>query len=263
MLDAEAAAAAYRGDIFSEDPSVEGVNTPLWREAFVGLDWLRLRMSPVYWGWGVPRGQGEPVLVVPGFFASDFSLTELWGWLLRLGYRPYFSHIGRNTNCPNYTADALLQTVRRAHSETGKPVALIGHSLGGMLARSVALDHPRHVRMVISLGSPFRDHVRAHPIMLAAAEQLREGGTGNGNDARVGPTCFTGHCTCQFVKNVLAPGEFSVPRYAVYSKNDGVVDWESCIEEDPELNFEVDATHLGMVVHPGSYRAIGELLRRH
>jgi triacylglycerol lipase len=261
MTAQSAASAAYSGDFYHEDPSVEEVQTPLWRESFFMLDWLSLRMSGVYWGWGVPRGNGEPVVVVPGFLASDISVSELWAWLARLGYRPYFSHIGRNDDCPDYVSRDLIKTIRRAYDDTGKPVSLIGHSLGGLLSRSIALDHPEHVRMVITLGSPFRDSVRAHPAVMAAADTIRRSASNGGQLGKnVGPTCFTGHCTCNFVKNLLAPAEFEVPRYALYSKRDGVVDWETCIEDDPKHNYEVNATHIGMAFNPGVFRIIGKLL---
>ncbi|MDZ7729232.1 MAG: hypothetical protein U5Q44_14175 [Dehalococcoidia bacterium] len=60
-MDEASAAAAYRGDLYAEDPSVERVVTPLWREFLAPCEWTRLRMSPVYWGWGIPHGAGEPV----------------------------------------------------------------------------------------------------------------------------------------------------------------------------------------------------------
>src|SRR5689334_6313587 len=107
-------------DPFLEDPSLQPTATPLWRESLFGLDWLALHSSPVYFGCGVPLGHGEPVVVVPGFLASDVSLVELFGWLQRIGYRPYFSKIGRNADCPNHIAGLLLETVREAHRETGQ-----------------------------------------------------------------------------------------------------------------------------------------------
>lgn len=260
MPDHDNAWAAYVGDIYHEDPTIERVHTPLWRESMFALEWVQLRMSPVYWGCGVPRGRGEPVLLVPGFLASDISMMELWGWLLRMGYQPYFSHIARNIDCPNATAEAVLATARRIHRDSGKPVTLIGHSLGGMLARSVALDHPEIVRLVVTLGSPFRDNVRAHPAVMTAAHTISARGPDSPATANVTPTCFTGHCTCNYTKNVLQPGQFGMPRYAIYSRKDGVADWASCIEDDPALNIEVDATHLGMVFHAGVFRILGRLL---
>jgi triacylglycerol lipase len=246
-------------DPFAEDPSLQPFSTPLWRESMFGFDWLALRSSPVYFGCGIPRGHGEPVVVVPGFLASDASLFELHGWLGRIGYRPFYSNIGRNADCPNHIAGLLLETVRHAHGETGQRVRIIGHSLGGMLARSVALDHPELVSVVVSMGSPFQDAVRAHPAIIAAADSLRRGrGTNVGKNIK--PSCFSGHCTCDFVKNMLAPEEYEVAHYAIYSRVDGVVDWESCVEDDPALNDEVNCTHIGMAFHPGVYRVLGRRL---
>ncbi|MGH2632838.1 MAG: esterase/lipase family protein [Tepidiformaceae bacterium] len=251
---------------FAEDPSVQAADTPLWRESLFGFDWLALHASPIYYGCGVERGHGEPVVVVPGFLASDASLTELYGWLARIGYRPYFSHIGRNADCPNYISSLLLDTVRRAYDESGQRVRLIGHSLGGMLARSVALEHPELVSMDISMGSPFRDAVRAHPAIIAATSALRQGsatGTGGGLGGHIKPSCFSGHCTCEFVKNMLAPDPYrGVAHYAIYSRNDGVVDWQSCIEDESELNDEVNCTHVGMAFHPGVYGVLARRLRQ-
>lgn len=247
------------GDPFEEDPSLQAVATPLWRESMFGLDWLSLRSSPLYYGWGVARGHNEPVVVVPGFLASDISLFELYGWLGRIGYRPYFSNIGRNADCPNTLASLLARRVRDVYEETGHRVRLVGHSLGGMLARSVALENPEHVSMVISMGSPFRDTVRAHPVILAATQALRSGPSSH-IGRNVKPSCFSGHCTCDFVRNMLSPARFRVDRYAIYSRHDGVVDWQSCVEDDPALNSEVNCTHIGMAFHPGVYQVLAERL---
>lgn len=247
----------YGGDLFEEDASIEPVATPIWREMMCGLDWLSLRMSPVYYGCGVARGNGQPVMVIPGFMASDTSLLELYWWLTRMGYRAYLSEIGRNADCPNYVEGLLVARVREAYAETGQKVTLIGHSLGGMLARSIATDHPELVAMVMTLGSPFRDSVRAHPAVFATADALRRVETGD-TASHIGPLCFSGHCTCGFVRNLLEPPGLTMPHFAVYSRTDGVVDWRSCLDEDAELNDEVASTHIGMAFHPGVYRLIGE-----
>ena len=252
--------ASYGGDPYAADPSLQPTDTPLWREAFFGLDWMKLRFSPIYCGLGVPHGNGEPVVVVPGFLASDFFLVELHSWLTRIGYRSYFSDIGRNADCPDFLAGSLMTTILRAERETGQRVRLIGHSLGGMLARSVALDNPAHVSMVISMGSPFRDTVRAHPMIISAAHSLRlqRGTSGVGKNIR--PSCFSGHCTCPFVKNMLNPDPYEVAHFAIFSRKDGVVEWESCVEEDPSLNDEVNCTHIGMAFHPGVYKVLAKRL---
>jgi hypothetical protein len=131
-----------------------------------------------------------------------------------------------------------------------------------MIARSVALDHPELVRIVVSMGSPFRDAVRAHPVVIAASTALRRGHGTQGVGSHIKPSCFSGHCTCEFVRNMLAPAEYAVAHYAIYSRTDGVVDWQSCLEADPALNDEVDCTHIGMAFHPGVYRAIARRLRQ-
>ncbi|MCC6960560.1 MAG: alpha/beta fold hydrolase [Dehalococcoidia bacterium] len=261
MSTAQYSYATAAADPFAEDPSLQVSMTPIWRESMFPLDWVSLRSSPVYYGCGIPRGGGEPVVVVPGFLASDVSLTELYWWLSRIGYKPYFSNIGRNADCPDHIAGLLLETIKRAHRETGQRVRVVGHSLGGMLGRSVALDYPEHVSLVISMGSPFRDVVKAHPVLIAAASALR-GVHGRAVARNVKPSCFSGHCTCAFVKNMLAPEEYEVAHYAIYSKNDGVVEWENCIEDDPSLNDEVNCTHIGMAFHPGVYRVLAQRLRQ-
>jgi triacylglycerol lipase len=259
-------AAAAVDDPFAQDPSVQHSQTPLWREAFFPLEWLSLRLSPVYWGLGVPWGHGEPVVIIPGFLGSDIYLAEFHGWLNRIGYRPYFSDIGVNADCPDHLARLLVDTVKRAQEETKRTPRLVGHSLGGMLARTVALEYPAHVAGVITLGSPFRDSVRAHPSVLAAVDALRNARRRGPIGRNVRPSCFSGHCTCTFVRSMLAPGEFEMPRYAIYSRTDGVVEWESCAEDDPALNTEVCATHIGMAFSPTVYAVVARRLadiRRH
>ena len=239
--------------------TTEGVATPLWREGTFPLDWFALRASPVYYGYGVAQGRGEPVVVVPGFLASDASMFELYGWLGRIGYRPYFSDIGRNADCPNHIATLLLDTIGRVYVETGQRVKVIGHSLGGMLARSIALDNPEIVERVISLGSPFRDSARTHPSLMAATEALRRNGSSSVAQ-NMRPSCFSGQCSCAFGRNMSKPETYRVGHFAIYSRYDGVVDWRSCMEEDAELNDEVNCTHIGMAFHPGVYRVLARRL---
>jgi pimeloyl-ACP methyl ester carboxylesterase len=243
----------------SQDLGSDAVTSPLWREGLCGFDWLALRSSAVYFGLGVEHGRGEPVVVVPGFLASDLSLIELHAWLGRIGYRPYFSNIGRNADCPDALAEMLADTVRLASAETGERVRLIGHSLGGMLARSVALDHPELVECVISMGSPLGGASHAHPAVVAATESLRYGPNGQHLTA----SCFQESCSCAFSQNMReGTGDpyGAVRHYSIFSKLDGVVDWTSCREADDSLNNEVGCTHIGMAFHPRVYRALAERL---
>jgi pimeloyl-ACP methyl ester carboxylesterase len=261
MTTAEYSLSDVAGPAFGEGQAPRESPTPLWREALFPLDWLSLRASGVYWGFGVPHGEGEPVVVVPGFLATDTSLVELFWWLGRIGYRPRFSNIGRNADCPDHMASKLLETIQQVHEETGQRVRLIGHSLGGLLGRSIALGFPEYVSLVISMGSPFRDAGTAHPALVAATDALR-GPAGRHVARNLKPSCFSPHCGCNFARQMTTPDDYEVAHYAIYSKKDGVVEWEKCAEEDPALNDEVGCTHLGMAFHPGVYRVLARRLRQ-
>jgi pimeloyl-ACP methyl ester carboxylesterase len=110
--------------------------------------------DPFYWGWGVPRGDGHPVMVLPGLFAGDPYLLPLRSWLGRIGYRPLRSGIDLNPGWSERLIEGLSETAERECQRTGSPLTLIGHSAGGLLARWVASRLPQAVRHVITLGSP-------------------------------------------------------------------------------------------------------------
>ncbi len=246
-------------DPFAHDPSVESVLTPLWREARWPIEWLGLRSSPVFFGYGVPHGAGEPVLLIPGFMSGDGFMLELHQWLQRIGYRSYLSNIVWNNDCPDRTSRSLarkLEAIQRRHATR---VRLVGHSLGGMLAKSLLQDHPQLIDRVVTLGSPFRSLVKAHPAVVGIWEQLKiMRGKLIGRNLK--PSCGTGHCLCDFVRNMVRPEPRDVPQYAIYSRVDGVADWQSCREDLDSANTEVNCTHLGMPLHPEVYRAIAARL---
>ena len=244
----------------------EPTSRPIWLEALFPLDWIALHASPVYYGLGVPHGGGEPVVLVPGFLGSDRYLTEFHLWLRRIGYAPFFSGIGRNVDCPELLTQRLLLTVQRAYEETGMPVTIIGHSLGGLLARATAHRAPTLVKQVITMGSPFRS-VRAHPLVLSAANFVRANIVRERRHRReVTNTCFTPECTCGFVTTLKQDSETTngnsggFDRNAIFSKCDGVVDWRSCIEDEERLNREVTSTHIGMAFNADVYRTVANLL---
>ncbi|MGH7279164.1 MAG: esterase/lipase family protein, partial [Candidatus Rokuibacteriota bacterium] len=130
--------------------------TPIWREALAAVEWARLRLSPVQGDDDAPRGDGSAVVIVPGFLFTDRYLYPLSDWLACVGYRPYLSGIGRNADCLDVLATRLLRTVDEAFTATGRRVHVIGHSLGGTLARGVAARHPERIASVATLGTPLR-----------------------------------------------------------------------------------------------------------
>jgi pimeloyl-ACP methyl ester carboxylesterase len=220
---------------------------------------VALRASLTYWGIGVPRGDGSAVVVLPGFLGTDHYLAEFRLWLRRIGYRPYLSRIGWNAECPNLLIQRRLQQViDKAYGETGRKIHLVGHSLGGLIARAAATQMPDRVESVITLGSPFMG-LAAHPSILRAAEWVREQILErHGED--VLPGCYTGACTCEFLESLAQDLPPTVRATAVYTKADGIVSWEVCKCGHPEVDVEVNATHLGLVFNPNVYTIVARRL---
>jgi pimeloyl-ACP methyl ester carboxylesterase len=234
-------------------------NLPMWRECFSALEAALLHIAPIYYGFGAPHGDQSGVVLIPGFLGTDTLLAELYAWLYRMDYRPYFSGIGINADCPNLLIKSTLNaTLDRARRETGKRLHIIGHSLGGMIAMSLAAQRPDDVASVIALAAPFRGKA-AHPNILRMAEWVRGAIQVRHGDG-VLPTCYTGHCMCNFVDSLTRALPDSVMMSAIYTRTDAIVDWRYCVTGDPELDFEAPGTHIGMVFNPSVYTIIAKRL---
>lgn len=236
-----------------------GAELPFWQEALFGIEVLLLHAAPVYYGIGVPRGDDSGVVIIPGFMGSDIYLVEMYAWLRRIGYRPYYSGIGLNAECPNLLIRSRLQqTIERARRETGGRIHLLGHSLGGLLARSAAAEKPSEVASVITLGSPFRGTV-LHPRVKQAVESVRKRILiTQGNS--VLPTCYTSQCTCSFLSSLRRDFPETIAETAIYTRMDGFVDWRYCITGDPDKDFAVSGTHIGLAFNPAAYGIIADRL---
>jgi len=240
-------------------PDISAADTTIWKEALFAADILLLHSSPIYYGLGVPRGDGSAIVLVPGFLGTDHYLGQLHAWLGRIGYRPYFSRIGFNAECPNLLIQRRLnESVDTAVAETGAKIHLIGHSLGGIIARAVAGQRPKDIASVITLGSPFRGTV-VHRAVLRAAEAVRlrileEHGP------RVLPTCYTGHCTCDFLCSLRRSVPASIQETAIYTRADGITDWRYCVTGNEANDFEVPGTHIGLAFNAAAYGIIAQRL---
>ena len=218
------------------------------------LELVELLANPVYYGLGVPRGDGSPVLLLPGFLGSDDYLSIMRGWLRRIGYRPYGSGLAL---CAGPIADLIARVLRRVETVAaaeGRPLTLVGHSMGGILSLVVARRRPELVEHVVTLGSAVCDDPRgaSHPLVVAMADLLSWDGSPSV------PSAARGEHDEQFFDGPLADG---IRLTCIYSREDAVVDWRACIGDDPRTAaFEVRGTHSGLVWNAEVYRHLGRQL---
>jgi pimeloyl-ACP methyl ester carboxylesterase len=191
-----------------------------------------------------PRGDGHPVLVLPGLAAGDGSTWPLRRFLARCGYAAYPWRLGRNLGPKDGLVRGLFDRVRAIHREHGRKLSLVGWSLGGAMARALAVRMPSAVRSVITLGSPLGGHPRG-----TNAWRLFEIVSGfSANDRRL---------------RTLAARHPRVPHTAILSKTDGIVNWRmSMAPDDAEQaeNIDVPASHFGLGVNPAVLWAIADRL---
>lgn len=206
-----------------------------------------------------PRRGDEPVLLVPGFLAGDATLRLMARALRREGLRTYRSRIRANVGC---TLDAAALVERRLESiaaRRGSRVRIVGHSLGGMLARGVAARRPDLVSGVVTMGSPVLAPA-AHHVSLSASVDLLVRLSRAGVRRVMAEDCVAGACARQSFDEARAPLGDGIPWTAIYSRRDGVVDWRACVDPLAEP-VEVRASHVGMAVDPRVIDAVLAALR--
>jgi triacylglycerol lipase len=200
-----------------------------------------------YAGSGVAR-LGDPVILVPGFLAGDGSLKLLSRTLRAQGFRTYRSHIHANVGCTLNAAAQLEARLESIAIQRGSRVQIVGHSLGGMLARGIAVRRPDLVSNIVTMGSPMLAP-GAHHRSLAASVEMLVRLSRAGVPGLMSEECVAGSCARQSFAECREPLPAGVGFTAVYSKRDGIVDWRACI--DPvAATVEVTASHLGMAFDP-------------
>jgi pimeloyl-ACP methyl ester carboxylesterase len=191
-----------------------------------------------------PRGDGHPVLVLPGFTASDVSTRVIRRYVSSLGYKSYGWKLGRNFGLAGGLRKRLMERLAELHERHDRPVSIVGWSLGGIYARELAKLMPKSVRRVITLGSPF-------------------GGEQQGFDPWM-VRFLTGrdlHPRLRDRLNRLHPPP-PVPSTAIFTKTDGVAPWRACREREADAteNIEVVASHCGLGFHPAVLYAVADRL---
>jgi triacylglycerol lipase len=222
------------------------------------LELTRLVVDPVFYGRGVPRGDGRPVVLAPGFLAGDYTLLVLATWLRRIGYRPYTCGFVANVDCSNRALERVERRVEGVHRRHRRRVALIGHSRGGHFVRALAARRPDRVSHGISLGA---DLCRMLGISLPTRIAVTGARAGLQWSRRAGADdCFTMQCSCPFTRDYGNPfPERKVRLTSIYSKGDGVVRWEGCVVPYARA-VEVRGSHVGLVFNRDVYRAIAAAL---
>ena len=203
-----------------------------------------LAASPVLLA--APRGDGHPVLVLPGFLAEDSSTTTLRVFLRARGYDVKGWRLGRNVGPTAAIISGMTTLLTEMSERSGRRVSIVGWSLGGIFARELARSHPTLVRQVITLGSPFRladpRDSRAHAAFQRFS-RLHVDGTSIPQRQDLGKP-------------------IPVPATAIHSKHDGIVPWQACVEvPGPEReNVAVYSSHLGLGHNPAALWVVADRL---
>jgi triacylglycerol lipase len=195
----------------------------------------------------------RPVLLIPGFMAGDASLYPLGARLRSLGHRVFYAGIWMNADCPAKTLERLRKRIHEISLQTGRKVAVIGHSLGGIYARELARMEPDLVERVFLLGSPVKHALgNTSPYLrpLVAAMRFMHG------------QCMedlAAECkSCGFDLPQNAP---DVPETCIYTRSDGIVEWHSCIDDGPQVEcVEVDSSHCGIPLNLKTWQEISSRL---
>ncbi len=193
----------------------------------------------------LPVGDGHPVLVLPGLMADDVSTRTLRRELRRLGYRVHGWRLGRNIGPTAECVEGMTQRIEDLSARYGRPISLVGWSLGGIFARDLARKTPDSVRQVITLGSPFalqRDsQTRANKVFERYSHL---------------------HVERRTVPLASEATPMPVPATSIYSHHDGIVAWQACLDRlSPQAeNIAVYASHLGMGHHPAVIYAVADRL---
>jgi pimeloyl-ACP methyl ester carboxylesterase len=201
----------------------------------------------------------DPVLLVPGFMAGDATLRLLSAFLRHEGLRTYRSQIHVNVGCTQQAVARLERRLESIAMRRERKVSLVGHSLGGLLARGLAARRPDLVAGIVTLGSPVLAPGAVHTVLAWDTEMLirlaRAGFRG-----LMGEDCIAGSCAQTSFEESRRPLDPSIGYTAIWSRRDGIVDPSAC--RDPGARcVEVSTSHCGMAVDPVVFDLVLQALR--
>lgn len=163
----------------------------------------------------LPAGDGHPVLLLPAFLHGESSIRPMQGLLQQLGYAAAGWGCGINLGPTTQVMEQLARRIRSVHLRSGRRVSLVGHSMGGIFAREFAKRQPDDVRAVVTICSPFRPPLSTHVEPLFRLTAFMHAPDVADLWPRLGDPP-------------------PVPTLAIYSREDGIVDWRCCTEADPD-----------------------------
>ncbi|MEO6747259.1 MAG: alpha/beta fold hydrolase, partial [Caldimonas sp.] len=215
----------------------------LWAREVVALAELGAFFAAVPWWRLTSRGDGHPVLVLPGLAQSDLSTRPMRSFLADRGYIACPWGLGRNSGSSRLLDEHLLARLHALHEQNVRKVSIVGWSMGGLFARALARRAPTAVRQVITLGSPFTSDPKA-----SNAWRLYE--------------AMSGDCAGDPSIAERFQAQLSVPTTSIYSRRDGIVAWQCCLNEaGPQVeNIEVSSSHCGLGHHPAVLYAVADRL---
>jgi len=193
-----------------------------------------------------PKGVGRPVLVLPGFLSDDEATVTLRHYLADQHHAVYSWDLGINLGPTEAILDGVEQRLDDIFAAHGEPVSLVGVSLGGLYARDLARRRRDLVRQVVTLGSPFRIERSSQSSLGAVFDAL--------SPTHVHPSRFSVW--------TLPREPLPVPATAIYTRSDGIVAWETCLDPTSQEseNIEVISSHSGLAHLPTALYAVADRL---
>jgi triacylglycerol lipase len=229
-------------------PLIAALGRPVWNEARAPGERARLAANPVE----LRPGHGQRVVLVTGYMAGSASAAALSSWLERAGYQVYIAGVGRNAS----TSSSAAELIGQALLAGAAPSILVGHSRGGQQCRVVAQRHPELVSQLITLAGPVRVHLPRQIVLRVSIEALRLM-----SHLPVGPNDDP-VADSEYEAELLSPFAVNVPWTSIWSKIDGIIEWQACLDEQA-TSLEVRCSHAGMLGSVPSFRAIASVLNSH
>jgi pimeloyl-ACP methyl ester carboxylesterase len=238
------------------------------QESMAIAELAALHRDPLFYGRGVPRGDGRLVLVVPGLFGNDVYLQPLRGWLSRIGYRPVASSLAVNAGCPDRLRSQVEKSLQRRLDKHPGPISLIGHSRGGMLCWAIASRLQGRAAQLILMGSPA-------PAVVAMMRQYSSipRSVANSMVADAGaralkimdPDCTVPACGCAYTEDLRRSLHPDTKVLAIFSRTDYIVRPEACSVPDgigagSIENVEITGSHSGLAYNRHALRHVARFL---